>query len=174
MDKQPRLSFPLIVQCSLFLLPVNIYIIGEWLGAGIQWILFRYQQTYLGNNLIVFSKDILYVQNGILTGKSAISAAIAFAATCIIIMATVLLFIAHMENRAKRVKTSALLTIFSGCLFLLSDILQYGIFLNGPAGFVVPIGVPVIFLVGALVYRTDITDTHKNEPVSDKPKEYVI
>ena len=45
-----KFKISLLLQCLVFLIPVNIYVIGDWLGTGVQWVLFRYQQTYLGNS----------------------------------------------------------------------------------------------------------------------------
>jgi len=167
MGNKTQFSLPLIVQCSLFFLPVNIYIIGNWLGVGVQWSLFRYQQTYLGDSSIVFYKDLFYVLNGTLTGKSMIAAEISFTATCVIIVATILLLIANMKYNRNWEKYSAILTLSSGSLFLLSDAIQYGVFINGPAGLVIPIGLPAILFAGVLIYRGDLmVDTYEDEQAS--------
>ena len=67
-----RLTLPLICECLLFFVPLNIYVIGNDLAHGVQWALFRYQQSYLGNSLILIHKDFMYVADGILRGSSAV------------------------------------------------------------------------------------------------------
>jgi hypothetical protein len=152
------------VQCFLFLIPINIYLLGEGAAAGIQWIFFRYQQGYLGNSLILFTKDLFYVQTNILTGKSAFAAELTFTASCIFIIATILFAFAYRKNNVQWRKASALLTICSGGLFLISDITQYGVFFNGPAGFVIPVGIPIMLFFGGWIYSMDFTDNDTAEP----------
>ena len=36
MDKY---KISLLLQCLVFLIPINIYVIGDWLGTGVQWAL---------------------------------------------------------------------------------------------------------------------------------------
>ena len=55
-----RFKIPLILQCLIFLIPLNLYMWGDWLLVNIQWALFRYQQSQYGNSLILGHKDIFY------------------------------------------------------------------------------------------------------------------
>jgi len=68
-----RLLLPLLLQFLLFFIPVNIYLIGDGLGAGIQWSLFRYQVTYMGTSLILASRDLTYVLTELMGGREAVS-----------------------------------------------------------------------------------------------------
>jgi len=163
MDNETRLHLPLIVQCCLFILPVNIYVIGNWLGAGVQWILFRYQQTYVADSLIPFFRDLGYVQLGALTGKSAISAEISFIATLCLVSATIVLVTATMNRNIPLGKIAAIITIFGGFLFLVADATQYGILFNGPAGFVLPVGIPLMIVSGYLAFITDFSSSNMSE-----------
>ena len=70
MDKY---KISLLLQCLVFLIPINIYVIGDWLGTGVQWALFRYQQTYLGDSLILVTRGITLVLNGTIGGMGGIS-----------------------------------------------------------------------------------------------------
>jgi hypothetical protein len=159
MDNEKHLLLPLIVQCCLFLIPVNVYAIGDGLGAGVRWILFRYQQTYIGDSLIFFYKDLVYVQMGLLSGKSAVSAGISVLATLCMVLATLFLVAATIRGTVLWGKTAAVITIMGGLLFLVADVIQYGILFHGPAGFVLPIGVPVIIVSGYLAFTTDFSAT---------------
>lgn len=163
MVKPSGFKHAVIFQCILFLIPVNIFLLGEGVAAGVQWVLFRYQQSYLGNSLIIFTKDLYYVNQEILTGKSAIAAEIAFIATIFIVLATILLVINWQKESPQWVKASAVMTMGSGCLYLVSDIFQYGFFFNGPSGFVIPIGVPVILGCGWWMYQMSYFETDPEE-----------
>jgi hypothetical protein len=163
MDNETRLRLPLIVQCFIFLIPVNIYVIGNWLGAGAQWFLFRYQQTYLGDSFIFFYKDLEYVQMGILSAKSTVSAEISFIASLCLVLATLILIAAMMRRTVSLGKTAAVITVFGGFLFLVADAFQYGILFNGPAGLVFPVGVPVMIASGYLAFITDFSALDNSE-----------
>jgi hypothetical protein len=63
-----KYRLPLIFQCLIFLIPLNIYMWGEWIIVDLQWALFRYQQSPFGNSLILGYKDINYIFLGQTTG----------------------------------------------------------------------------------------------------------
>jgi hypothetical protein len=171
MENPYRFRLPLIVQCLLFLIPVNIYIVGDWIAVGVQWIFFRYQQCYVENHLstilIFFTKDLYYVQEGILKGRSAVAAEVGVFATFIMILAFLLLILAYIEENGTWVKAAAITSITGGCLYLVSDMIQYGILFNGPAGFTIPIGVPIILVCGWWMYRMKFPEI-ENERSDDK------
>ena len=48
-----RYRFALLSQILIFLIPLNIYMWGDWLIVNVQWALFRYQQSEYGNSLIL-------------------------------------------------------------------------------------------------------------------------
>jgi hypothetical protein len=146
---------PLVLQCLLLVIPLNIYVIGDWLAQGIQWALFRYQQSYLGNSLIPVNRDLYYVTSGILTGTSAASIILWMAGVTLLIIALVLMVRAIVSENPVSLKQGALCTIAAGITFGISQLLQYGILLHGERGFAIPIGVPVILVTGWWVYRED-------------------
>jgi len=158
MRKLSPFAVPLILQCCLFLVPVNILVIGDWLGTGVQWGLFRYIQSYIGNSLIFFTSFITYIANGTLTGRSALAAGFDVAASACLILALCILLFVYLKRSAGYVKAAAIVTIAAGCLFLLADMIQYGILFSGPAGFAIPIGVPVILVCGWWMYRMEFPD----------------
>ena len=149
---------PLIVQCFLFFIPVNIYVVGDWLAAGVQWIFLRYQQSYLGNSLIFFTRDLNYIEEGLFKGRSAVAAEAGVAATVFMVLAVILLLIAYQKESGAGVKFAAIASMGGGCLYLVSDIIQYGVFFHGPAGFVIPVGVPIILICGRGMYRLKFPD----------------
>jgi hypothetical protein len=86
MEERFRISS--ILQLFLFFIPMNIYVIGEELGSGIQWFFFRYQQTTMGSGLVLLNREIVYVAKGFLTGKSAISIYLWLVGVGLIVIAT--------------------------------------------------------------------------------------
>jgi hypothetical protein len=148
-----RFRFCLAVQFLLFLIPVNIYVVGDWLGAGVQWILVRYQQTYLGTSIIPVTKDITYLLHGTISGRSGIALGLWDFGTLLVITATILVISAYTSEDFSLVKKASLITIAGGILLAISDLIQYGIWLNGPSGFVIPLGIPFILIIGGWMYR---------------------
>jgi len=146
--------FLLITQALPLILPMNIYVIGDWLGTGIQWALFRYQQTYLGTSLIPVSNDFRYVLDGIMGGRSGVSVLI-WCAGAVMLVAAVFLFIysQYMEPDSRWSSYPPLVSMVAGILFFLSCIVQYGVLLHSQAGFSIPIGVPIVIILGWYLYR---------------------
>jgi cadmium resistance protein CadD (predicted permease) len=137
----------ILIHLLIFLIPVNIYVIGEWLGTGVQWALFRYQQTYVGNCILPISNDFEYISLGIYSGKTALSVIVWFFAVILIIISLILLVSSLKDERIKRKYCGGIL-IGAGILFLASCMIQYGLLFNGPAGICIPIGVPAILIAG--------------------------
>jgi hypothetical protein len=149
--------FLLITQALPLIVPMNIYVIGDWLGTGIQWALFRYQQTYLGTSLIPVSNDFRYVLDGIMGGRSGVSVLIWCAGAVVLVAALLLLIYAlSMEPDPRWGTYPPLLSILAGILFICSCIVQYGVLLHSQAGFSIPIGAPVVVILGWYLYREQV------------------
>lgn len=144
----------IIIQFLLFLIPLNIYIIGDWMGSGIQTLFFRYMETNIGNSLIFLNREIYFITSGILTGKSAFASAIWMIGVALICIATVTVILANVRNDSKFIRSCALLNLGGAILFTLSILIQYGLTLNGPAGIAIPFGIPVI--LGVAYYQNKI------------------
>jgi hypothetical protein len=146
-------TFLLIAQALPLILPMNVYVIGDWLGSGIQWALFRYQQTYLGTSLIPVSNDFRYVLDGIMGGRSGVSVLIWCAGAVALVAAFLLLTYAlSLESDPGWGTYPPLLSILGGILCLISCIVQYGVLLHSLAGFSIPIGVPIVIILGWYLY----------------------
>ncbi len=137
----------ILINLLLFVIPINIYVIGEWLGTGVQWALFRYQQTYAGSNLLLISRDIEYITMGVFNGKTALSV-IVWMVAVILILISLILLVADQKEKTVRRKHCGGILIGAGILFLASCMIQYGPLFNGPAGISIPIGVPAILIAG--------------------------
>jgi len=139
---------PLVLQCLVFLIPVNIYVIGDWLGTGVQWVFFRYQQTYLGDSIIPVTHEITYILKGTISGRSGFSLGLWAVGALLFIIATFLVILAYTDENFSLVKKASLVTMSGGILLAISVFIQYGILLNSQAGFVIPLGIPVILVIG--------------------------
>ncbi len=153
-----KLRIPLILQSLVFLIPINYYVIGYGIGNGVQWALFRYQQNCLGNNFYSVTNDIIAVITGGLQGYRAFAVVLWVIGTSLLIGCFIIYLLTLQKKTPGYVKRTAIITIISGIIFLLSDVVQYGLSLNGPDGFCIPIGIPIIIVVGWLTYRYKDTE----------------
>jgi hypothetical protein len=161
-----KISF--LLQCLVFLIPVNIYIIGNWLGTGVQWVLFRYQQTYLGNSLILITREISFVLSGTISGRTAISITLWVIGVILFIIATVLVILANIRKDSPLIKKASVFTITGGIIIVVSIFIQYGLLLNSQAGFAIPVGIPGIFLIGWWMYQETDYDTDDGDTGPEK------
>ena len=159
-------KIPLILQILIFLIPVNIYVIGDWLGTGIQFLFFRYQQTNLGNGFILLNREIYFVFSGILKGRSAFSTIFFTAGVACIIIATVLILYGYMQEEPGYRK-SAIINCAAALAFVIAVFLQYGIFLHGPSGIDIPFGIPIILIIAIWQYRLSSAFTAESETAAD-------
>ena len=158
---------PLILILLLFVIPLNVYVIGDWIGTGIQWALFRYQETSYGISLITLTRDFEYITYSVLTGKTAVSIALWGAGTILLIIAFLALAAMIAEEMNDKVHLPGLLVIASGILYIASCMTQYGPFFTGPAGISIPIGIPLILAVGWLIYSKTIGGDEKKQVPED-------
>jgi hypothetical protein len=77
----------------------------------------------------------------------------------LLLLALCILVYGYLTESIAHFKTAAIITLSGGCLFLISDIIQYGILFHGPAGFAIPLGVPAILGTRWWTYRREFPDT---------------
>jgi hypothetical protein len=140
---------------GLFLVPLNFFIIAGGMGAGVQWSLFRYQDTYLGAGFIPVTRDLYYLASGIISGKSAVSG-------LLLISSSIVLVIALLLVMANQTRLPGILTITAGILALSSSVIQYGFMLNGFAGICIPFGSLLLLLYGLLLTRVQPDNSGEN------------
>jgi hypothetical protein len=173
-------KIPLILQALLFLIPLNIYVIGDWMGSGIHTLFFRYMQTLMGNSLIFINREYFFTTSGILTGKSAFASILWIIGVALICIATVLVVYAYFLNDPAYLRYCSVVNLGGAILFTLSILIQYGLTLNGPAGIAIPFGIPVILGVAWYQYKIaaeemaaadEEEDCGMGEDVEDDPAE---
>jgi len=147
---QDRRRLFLLLNFVIFLIPVNVYMIGDWLGTGVQWILFRYQSTYLGDSIFNVGKDLMYVVNGDLGGKTSVAWTIWFIAAVILVLSLVVNLIGYLKD-ADGGRIAGILVLAGSVLLLSSDLIQYGALFTGPGGFCIPVGIPLLLGFGWLL-----------------------
>ena len=141
-----------------FALPVNIYVIGDAIGAALQFPFLRYQQTYLGNGVITVLRDLDYVTSGTITGHSALSILLWVLGT-LLLVAAIVYFTVKRQNSYDSFRTPlSLLVGGAGGAYFASCIAQYGPTLRGPAGLTIPVGVPLIVAIAVYILKTEGMD----------------
>jgi hypothetical protein len=148
-----RSKITLVLQLAIFLIPMNIYVIGDWMGTGIQWIFLRYVQIMNNSSVILLYQEIGLVVSGILTGKSAIASVIWSVGVILVVVATILVVYGTFKTNSGVLKKAAFVNLFGAVLFLLSIFVQYGIFFHGSAGIAIPFGIIVLFVIVYWQYR---------------------
>jgi hypothetical protein len=142
-----------VFKIFLCLIPINIYIIGnDFVGAGIQFPFFRFQVSYLGNSVILIIQEISYIYHGIISGASAISLLLWTVGSLLLLVSIIIPFI-NVQLVLNRNQKSGICILLAGILFLLSIVVQYGVYFSGPAGIAIPVGLPVLFLIGWWIYH---------------------
>ena len=143
---------------AVLLLPASIYTIGDAVGAGIRFPLFLYQDTTYGASLIPVWQEISYVTSGLIGGRSAVSILLWALGTALLLVAAGYLVYSRGEAITAIRKHLALLTTGGAAAYLLSCIAQYGPTLYSPAGFAVPVGVPLILAVAVYILKVEDDD----------------
>lgn len=139
-------------------LPINVYVIGDAIGAALQFPFLRYQETYLGTSVITVFRDLDYVTSGIITGRSTLSILLWLCGTFLLIAAIIYFAAKRQEDYESFRKPLALLVGGAGGAYLLSCILQYGPLLHGPAGLSFPVGVPLILAIAVYIVKAEGMD----------------
>ena len=152
----------LLVLSGLFI-PINIYVIGNWMGAGVQFALFRVQiSTQIATvwSYISLFRDIQFVAGGFLTGRTGLGILFWTVSATVLAFATFLyLFQEDIGTPGRDIcwvspRRFIGLSVFgSTVLFLFSMIAQYGPFFHGTSGFAIPVGLPVMLYTGYYFYR---------------------
>ena len=129
-----------------FFMPIQIYIIGDGIGAGVQGAFYRYQESSYGSSFITANQDVQYVTSGTYSGRTALSVLVWIAGDAMLVIATVVSLLGDPYPKDRKLKIICSLLMVSGIVFLISVMLQYGIFLHGVAGISIPFGVPLILI----------------------------
>jgi len=140
---------------------------GNYMLVDIQWALFRFQVTEYGNSLILGYKDILYIYLGLNTGIYNIAAAGLWATGSIVLFIGLLItvYAAYIDEGFSLIKKASYFTLGGGILLGLSAACRF----NG--GFSIPIGVPIILIIGWWMYQETLDDDENDRESDDDGEE---
>ena len=69
------------------------------------------------------------------------------------IIAMILVILAIIKKDSTLIKKASVFTIAGGIVFTVSIMFQYGFLLISPSGFAIPVGIPIIFVIGWWMYQ---------------------
>jgi len=131
------------------------------MGVGIQGAVFRYQITPQGNSLIPITTEISYVTSGLYEGKSAFSVICWVIGTVILTVMAIFSLVHWSRLSFQQIRIIILGVTAAGISYLASCGFQYGVFLSGPAGRSLPVGVILMIVFSIfLYYYRDIIGYH--------------
>jgi hypothetical protein len=136
----------------IFCVPVSVYVIGSMVGAGVQFPLFRYQETYMGANVITIFRDLQYVLEGTITGRSALMPVFWVAGVVSGIVGLASVAVLPCKSRLYSPRRGGMCIMGAGLLYLVALIAQYGPSFSSSGGYAIPVGIPVLLLAGWLVW----------------------
>ncbi|HZV46484.1 MAG TPA: hypothetical protein VFG06_03950 [Thermodesulfovibrionales bacterium] len=158
-----KYRLPLILQCLIFLIPLNIYMWGDWIIVDLQWALFRYQQSPFGNSLILGYKDINYIFLGQTMGwYNILSTLFWITGSVLLIIGLLLIIQANIDERLILIKKASIFTIIAGIFFGLSALLRFF------GGFAIPVGVPIVMFFGWWMFKEKFEPDGTEEDLDDK------
>jgi hypothetical protein len=136
-----------------FILPLNIFIIGDYAGIGIQGAVYRYQITEYGKMFFPLTREIGFILNGTLFGKTALSIILWVSGT-MLLACTMIFSLLHIDDTTSDYDNQIMFGSIVSCgIYLGSCITQYGFLFHGKAGISLPIGIFVILgWIGILYY----------------------
>lgn len=135
-----------------FILPLQCFIIGNDMGVGIQGAVYRFQMTSQGNSLIPLTTEVTYVTTGLYEGRSALSVIFWLLGTTILTIPTMLSLMCWHRLLRRYVRFIFLGMSGASISYLVSCGFQYGVFLSGPAGKSLPIGVGLLIIFSIFMY----------------------
>ncbi len=136
----------------IFCVPVSVYGIGSMLGAGVQFPLFRYQDTYMGTNVITIVRDLQYVLEGTITGKSALMPIFWIGGVVSGVVGLLSVAVPSRIHGRYSFRRGGICIMGAGLIYLAALIVQYGPSFSSSGGFAIPVGVPVLVVAGWLVW----------------------
>ena len=113
-----------------------------------------------------FIRELGYVYSGTITGKSAVSLTL-WSLGALLLIAILAITVLVESPRWKNVHIGISL-YGAGILFLTSCFFQYGLTLAGPAGYCIPLGIPVIWIVGLLIHLGYFDEDEGEMPDDDE------
>ena len=169
-----RYKIPLLLQGLALLIPLNIYMWGDWLLVNLQWAFFRFQTSANGSSLIPLNRDIDFILLGYTTGIHNILAALFWTAGSLLLLTGFLVTVyACALEEVRHIRLASFFTLGAGILFGISALERF------MAGFAIPLGLPIIVITAWIMYRQpqapeegeDISDDDEESPAPEGSKD---
>jgi len=131
--------------CVLFfLLPLQAFVIGDYVGIGIQGAVYRLQWTGYGTFFFPITRELVFVLNGTYSGRTALSVILWLAGSVLLACTTIYAFF-HLDNAEPGYYRQIAYGLIAACgIWLGSCIAQYGIIFHSAGGFSIPLGILLI------------------------------
>lgn len=148
-----RLISLFLICVIFFVLPLQLFIIGDYAGIGVQGAVYRFQISGYGTSFIPVTRELIFVLNGTYTGRTAVSLVLWMAGT-VLLAGTAAFSCIYLGNTRIKYYSYVMYGLVASCaLYLGSCIAQYGPLFNGPAGISFPVGIIMILLWIIIVYQ---------------------
>jgi len=135
-----------------FVLPLQVFIMGDFMGIGVQGAVYRYQTSGYGTYFIPITRELTFILNGTLSGRTALSVILWISGTVLLVCTTIFAFL-HVHDTTENYYRQVAYGLIAACgIFLGSCIAQYGFFLKGMSGFSLPVGIIAIPCWIAVLY----------------------
>jgi hypothetical protein len=151
-----------IISLFTLLIPVYFFTLGDFYGGGFQTPLFRYQEIFLGSFLVLISNDVYNAITGFFQGAMIPVVILWCLGSFFLVVNIVLLFLDRTEFK-RMIRRSGILIIIAGFFFLFSLIVRYGPLFNNSSGIAIPLGLPLIFLIGIWMYLWKNNDENTDD-----------
>ena len=127
-----------------FILPLQVFIIGDFTGIGIQGAVYRYQTSGYGTYFFPITREIVFVLNGTYWGRTALSVLLWVSGTVLMACTAIFAFL-HVHDTSENFYRQVTRGLITSCgIYLGSCIAQYGFFFHSMAGISLPVGIIVI------------------------------
>jgi len=155
-----------VISLFILLIPVYFFTIGESYGSGFQTPFFRYQEIFLGSFLILISNDVYNVITGFFKGAMIPVVILWCLGTFFLLVNIFLVFVGKFPFN-QIIRRSGVLIIISGIFYLFSIIVHYGPLFHNQYGIAIPLGLPLIILIG--IWMCQWKDTNENPGQGQQP-----
>lgn len=160
------LGILLLIIC--FILPLHFFVLGNGVGYGLQGAMYQYKITGFGSNLFTMPQDLSYILLGNYSGRTMFSTLSWISGSLILVVATIIWLVNESDMKCFNI-ISGIMLIIAGLMYLISCIIQYGVFFLGPAGISVPFAIPLILILGYLMitFRPTTSSALKDTTFTD-------
>lgn len=137
--------------CGIFfLLPLQVFVIGNYEGIGIQGAVYRLQWTQYGTFFFPITRELVFVLNGTYFGRTALSVILWLTGSGLLACTAIYAFF-HLDDDEPGYCRQIMYGLIVACgIWIGSCIAQYGFLFHGAAGFSLPLG--ILLVIGWLAF----------------------